>query len=116
MRIFSGAYKDCGSDTFLRTALTEQFTITVAIRSVQLAEEYRTGFIRLLDSALRSMRLMLVALLTALAHQTQSPAFLLVILATARHYGHRGEPDGWLLPAAGSAFGRQQGVGYAVVT
>jgi hypothetical protein len=59
---------------------------------------------------------MLVVLLTALAHQSQTPAFLLVILATARHYGHRGEPDGRFLPAIDSAFGRQQGVGYAVVS
>jgi hypothetical protein len=114
--VVSGTYNERGWDSFLRTAMTAQFTITIAIRSAQLAEEYRTGFVRLLDSALRSLRLMLVVLLTALAHQPQTPAFLLVILATARHYGHRGEPDGRLLPAAGSAFSRQQGVGYAVVT
>jgi hypothetical protein len=67
--------------------------LSVRFGTKQLAHDYRDARLRLARSIFKALRLMLARLVSARAHQPKAPAFLLVMLATARHYGHRSEPD-----------------------
>lgn len=67
--------------------------LSVTFGTAQLARDYRAAQLRLASSILAALRLMFARLVSAIAHQRKAPAFLLVMLATARHYGHRSEPD-----------------------
>lgn len=73
--------------------------LTVTIQDKQLAQNYREGLRQLLGSMLDTLRNIAVIVLAALSHLTQAPPFLLVLLATIRHYGRRGDSDGHFLPA-----------------
>lgn len=75
------------------------FGLLVKTRDKRIAQDYREGLRRFLDGILAILRRVVVMVLAALSHSAVAPAFLLVILATVRHYGHRGEPDGHFLPA-----------------
>jgi hypothetical protein len=86
---------------------TMRFTVTFSDR--QLFQDYKNGLLRLVDTLLASLLRMLVVLLAALAHQAIAPAFLLVMLRSIRHYGHRGEPDHLALPALAPTFDRRRG-------
>jgi hypothetical protein len=72
----------------------------VSIRTAELARNYLVALLRLIDGILAAMYLVLVVVLAALMQQPLILTFLLILLAIARHYGHRGEPDGWVLPAS----------------
>jgi hypothetical protein len=54
---------------------------------------------------------MLVVLLAAIARQATAPTFLLVVLGSVRHYGHRGEPDHLPVPARILRSNQHQGNG-----
>jgi hypothetical protein len=73
--------------------------IRVTTTSKQIAQDYQEGLRRFVDGILAALRLVIVAVLAALSHLATAPVFLLVMLATVRHYGYRGEPDGHFLPA-----------------
>lgn len=73
--------------------------IRVTTSNKQIAQDHRDGLRRFVDGVLAALRLIIVAVLAALSHLATAPTFLLVMLATVRHYGHRGEPDGYFLPA-----------------
>jgi hypothetical protein len=75
----------------------------------RLVRDCHEGLRRFLDGVLALLGFMIVTLLAALSHQTQAPAFLLVILAAARRYGRRGDADGHLLPAPALQPEKQQG-------
>jgi hypothetical protein len=66
--------------------------LSVTFGTTQLARDYRDSQLRLASSVLAALRLMLARLVSAFAHQPMAPAWLLVMLASARHYGHRSEP------------------------
>ena len=70
------------------------YRLSVTFRTTQLARDYRAAQLRLASSVLAALRLVLARLVSALAHQPEAPAFLLIMLGSIRHYGHRGEPDG----------------------
>jgi hypothetical protein len=78
--------------------IVDSFTVT--IRDKQLARDYRAGLLRLVDGILSALRLMLVRLLAALAHQAQATGFLLMLISAVRRYGRRGEPDHLPLPVS----------------
>lgn len=71
----------------------------VTIRSPQLARDYRAALVRFFDGILAALHQMLVLFLAVFAHQPRAVAYLLVMLATARHYGRRSEPEHRFLPA-----------------
>lgn len=66
-------------------------SLSVTFGTTQLARDYRTAQLRLTSSILAARRLILARLVSAFARQPKAPAFLLVLLASARHYGHRSE-------------------------
>ena len=68
-------------------------SLLVTLHRDLFAENFRS-VVRLIDSILATLRLMLVRLLTALAQFPNAAAFVLAMLAVCRHYGHRAEPDG----------------------
>jgi hypothetical protein len=51
------------------------------------------AMVRVIDSVLAAMRLMRVLIRACLGHRLNALAFVLVMLAACRHYGHRSEPD-----------------------
>jgi hypothetical protein len=68
-------------------------SISVTFGTVQLARDYRTSQLLRASSTLVALRIMVARIVSALACQPRALAFLLVLLATVRHYGHRGESD-----------------------
>jgi hypothetical protein len=72
--------------------------IRVSTRDKRLVQDYRDGLRRFIDGILAALRFMVIMVLAALSRRPQAPAFLLVLLAAARHYGHRSEPDGHFPP------------------
>lgn len=73
--------------------------LRVTTQNRRLVRDYREGLRRLLFGVLRLLRSMAVTLLAALSHLAQTPTFLLVVIATVRHYGRRGDSNGHFLPA-----------------
>jgi hypothetical protein len=73
--------------------------ITATIRDKRFVQDYREGLRRFLSGGLALLRLMVVTLLAALSHLARTPALLLVMLATARRYGRRGDDDSHLMSA-----------------
>jgi hypothetical protein len=73
--------------------------ITATIRDRRFIRDYREGLRRFLSGVLTLLHLMVVTLLAALSHLARTPSFLLVMLATARRYGHRGDGDSHLMAA-----------------
>ena len=71
---------------------------TVAI-SLDLLPGLRDDLIRLVDGMRAALCLTLMLVLAALARRPDARSFVLVLIATARRYGRRGEPDDHLLPA-----------------
>jgi hypothetical protein len=67
--------------------------LTVTILDRQLAQDYRQGLRCFVDVVLDVLGRMVVMILAALSQLVQAPSFLLVMLAAARRYGRRGEPD-----------------------
>jgi hypothetical protein len=67
--------------------------LTVIIRDKQLAQDYRQGLRCFVDVVMEVLGRMVVMILAALSRLAQTPSFLLVMLAVARHYGRRSEPD-----------------------
>jgi hypothetical protein len=51
------------------------------------------AMVRVIDSVLAAMRLMRLLVRTCLSYRLNALAFVLVMLAACRHYGHRSEPD-----------------------
>lgn len=90
------------------TSATMRLTVTFS-GDRRLYQDYKAGLLQLLDALLTSLLRMIVVLLTALAHQATGPAFLLVMLGSIRHYGHRGEPDHLALPALALMSNQQRG-------
>jgi hypothetical protein len=80
--------------------------LTVTFRDQRQFQDYRAGLVQLVDAALVLLLRVLVVLLAALAHRTRAPVYLLVLLSTVRHYGHRSEPDHQPLPACALTFQR----------
>jgi hypothetical protein len=68
-------------------------SLTVIIQDKQIAEDYRQGLRCFVDVVLDVLGRMVVMVLAALSRLAQPPSFPLVMLAVARHYGRRGEPD-----------------------
>jgi hypothetical protein len=84
--------------------------LTVTIRDKQLAQDYRAGLRGLVGGMLDVLGRMIVMILAALSRLAQTPSFLLVMLAVARHYGRRGDGDAHALPASALQPKKQQGV------
>lgn len=51
------------------------------------------AIVRVIDSVLAAMRLMRLLVRACLSYRLNALAFVLVMLAVCRHYGHRSEPD-----------------------
>jgi hypothetical protein len=81
-------------------ARVNRCSLSVTFGTTQLARDYRTAQLRLTSSILAARRLILARLVSAFARQPKAPGFLLVMLASARHYGHRGESADQLLLAS----------------
>jgi hypothetical protein len=73
--------------------------ITATILDKRFVQDYREGLRRFLGGVLALLYVMVVTLLAALSHLARTPAFLLVMLATARRYGRRGDGDSHLMSA-----------------
>lgn len=71
--------------------------------------DYAAGLLQIVDVLLASARRMFVVVLAAFAHQATTPSFVLIMLGSIRHYGHRGEPDHLTLPARVLRSNQQQG-------
>jgi hypothetical protein len=84
--------------------------IRVTTANSQIAADYCKGLRQFIGGILVVLRQMLVLVMAALSHQPQTPTFLLVMLSSIRHYGHRGEPDGHFLPAPAVQPCRSRGV------
>jgi len=67
--------------------------LSVRFGTTQLARDYRAARLHLASSLLAVLWVMLARLVSASARRPKTPAFLLAMLATARRYGHRSEPD-----------------------
>jgi len=68
-------------------------SLTVIIQDKQVAQDYRQGLRCFVNVVLDVLGRMVVMILAALSRLAQTPSFLLVMLAVARHYGRRSEPD-----------------------
>jgi hypothetical protein len=66
---------------------------------IDLSKDVCRDLLRLIDGIRAALRLALIRLQAGLRHLADTPGFLLILLATSRHYGHRSEPDGKALPA-----------------
>jgi hypothetical protein len=66
---------------------------------LDLAPDLRDQLLRLVDGIRSTLRLMLLRVLSALSRRPNALGFGLVLLATARCFGHRGEPDDHILSA-----------------
>lgn len=84
---------------FMQLCAAAVVPLTVTIQDKQLAQDYREGLRQLLGSMLDTLRNIAVMVLAALSHLAQAPPFQLVLIATTRHYGLRGDSDGHFLPA-----------------
>lgn len=80
--------------------------LTVTFRDQRQFQGYRAGLVQLVDAALVLLLRVLVMLLAAFAHRTTAPVYLLVLLSSVRHYGHRSEPDHQSLSALALIFQR----------
>jgi hypothetical protein len=60
--------------------------------------QLREGLLQLIDGILTALCLALILCLAAFAYCPNVRSFVLVLVATARHYGHRSEPDDCSLP------------------
>lgn len=76
-----------------QAATVALYGLSVTFRTTQLALDYKAGQVSLTSGIIACMRFEMARLVSVLMHQSEVPAFLLVMIATARHYGHRGEPD-----------------------
>ncbi len=65
---------------------------------LSLAPDLREQMLRLVDGIRSTLRLMLIRVLGALSRRPNALGFGLVLLAIARCFGHRGEPDDDVLP------------------
>jgi hypothetical protein len=87
--------------------------VTLTIQVHLLVEDVRAGLLRFIDAILAAFSLVLVLLLSALAHRPAVTAFTLLLIAVARCFGRRSETDDLRLPAhqsssvAGGPPGRQ---------
>ena len=61
--------------------------------------QLREGMLRLFDGILTALKFALILFLAAFARGPNVRSFVLVLIATSRHYGHRSEPDDRALPA-----------------
>jgi hypothetical protein len=84
-------------------------SLRVTFGTRQLARDYRTARLRLASGILTALGFMLARLVSACARRPKVPDFLLVMLATARHYGHRSEPDHHALLASVWKLGQCKG-------
>lgn len=66
---------------------------------LDLAPDLRDQLLRLVDGIRSTLRLMLLRVRSALSRRPNALGFGLVLLATARRFEHRGEPDDHVLPA-----------------
>jgi hypothetical protein len=73
--------------------------LRVTTQNRRLVRDHREGLRRFLSGVLILLQFMVVTLLTALSHLARTPSFLLVMLATARRYGRRGDGDCHLMSA-----------------
>jgi hypothetical protein len=64
-----------------------------------LADDPGVGLLRLVDDIRAVLRLMLIRVLSALSRRPDRLDFVLILLASCRSYGHRGEPADHALPA-----------------
>jgi len=100
-----------GSREFLHTSMNEFVAgFMVTVRSDRLIQSYLEGLRRLVHGVADVLRLVLIVVLAALSQRPQSPIFLLVMLASIRHYGHRSEPDGHFRPARAAHLCTSRGV------
>ncbi len=60
------------------------------------------NLLRLVDSIRADLRLLLIRVLNALSRRPDARSFVLVLLASARCFGHRGESGDFVLPAFAS--------------
>jgi hypothetical protein len=82
-----------GSVVFDAIADRNLYSWSVTFGTTGLARDYRAARIHLVGSVFAALRLIRARLVSAFAHRPNAPAFLLIMLATARRYGHRSEPD-----------------------
>jgi len=89
-----------GRVPLLQAIAAEPFRrMSVMFSTAQLARDYRTAELLRGSSVLMALRIMLARIVSALACQPRVLTFLLVLLATVRHFGHRGESDHYSLLA-----------------
>lgn len=81
----------------IKHLLRQYAPVRATFRDEGFFESYLEGLRRFLGDMLAMLRLMAVTLLVALSHLAQTPMFLLVMLATARRFGRRGDGDSHLM-------------------
>lgn len=67
--------------------------------AVTLSEDLRRDLLRLIGGIRSALRLALLRYRAALTRRPDRRSLLLVLLAVSRHFGRRGEPDDYALPA-----------------
>jgi hypothetical protein len=71
--------------------LRVSYLLSVGARSLII--DSWAAMVRVIDSVLAAMRLMRLLVRACLSYRLNALAFVLVMLAVCRHYGHRSEPD-----------------------
>jgi hypothetical protein len=96
----AGSFLDgTASFAWLAARLAEESTpVTLFVRLDRL-RQLRDGLLQLVDGILTALRFALVLVLAAVARRPHVRNFVLILVATSRHYGHRSEPDDYILPA-----------------
>ena len=67
-----------------------------------LVSNLRRGLLRLVDSIRAALRLVLIRVLITLSQHRDAPSIVLVMIATARRFGHRAELGDYFLPVPAS--------------
>lgn len=89
--------EDALQETFWWVSTTTDGTDPRIKRKLNLA-----NLLRLVDSIRADLRLVLTRVLSALSHRSHTVNFVLVLLASARRFGHRSESGDFVLPAFAS--------------
>jgi hypothetical protein len=86
-------------DIAVLDGMHRQLTEETSSHPQELFQNVRDSLLRLVDGIRTVLRLMLIRVLSALSRRPDRLDFVLIILASCRSYGHRGEPADHALPA-----------------
>jgi hypothetical protein len=77
----------------VRISAGSKWLLTDVLNAIQRFLDFLHGMVRLLDHAIEAACVIRLIVRSGLRHRPNALAFVLIILATCRHYGHRSEPD-----------------------